>query len=79
MASDIWLEVISGCQMGVQLELLARGFVLLHVVSLFSFLSFLTSWWLSSKENYERKKVEAVSVLQVWAQKYKNITPTVIF
>lgn len=68
MASDIWLEVISGCQMGVQLELLARGFVLLHVASLFSFLSLLTCWWLSSKkENYKRNKVEAGCLLKVWA------------
>lgn len=64
MFSDIWLGVISGCQMGVQLELLAKGFVLLHVASLFSFLGFLTGWWLSSKkENCKRKKVEALSLL----------------
>lgn len=44
--------------------------VFLHVAFLYSCLGFLTVQWLSSKEEHsQRKEVEVVSLLKVWAQK----------
>ena len=72
--SNFWLP--DGSSVGT----VGKGLVLFHVASLFSFLGFLTGWWLSSKkEDYKRKKVGADSLLKVWAQKYENIISTVIF